>query len=248
MTTHTPVLSADPFGRYRAELALGSHWYLAALRAAGEWTLPSEVVQGRKLTYLIDGQALDLLLVIERVVASGGGAAAGELARLLFDSEPPIQVVESQFYDALGDINSKTYLNYFYGITVEEALLSAVELEAAKTGPLDASASQELYDRVYGRPLPELLADHAMARGASAPKRLAWPEYKFFTYWLFRYRVRTHVPPRIASDTRKALDYLRSVRGASGGSPDPLRPASAALPDGDESSGVVLDIWQPAQI
>ena len=84
MTEGRPVLDAGPFGRYRAELALGTHWYLAALHAAGEWTLTAESVQGRRLTYLINRQALDLLLIIEGLVATGGGAPPDELRRLLF--------------------------------------------------------------------------------------------------------------------------------------------------------------------
>ena len=235
MTEGRPVLDAGPFGRYRAEIALGTHWYLAALHAAGEWTLTAESVQGRRLTYLINRQALDLLLIIERLVATGGGAPSDELRRLLFACDPPLHVGKSQFHDALGPVNYKAYLNYFYGITVEEALLSAVEVEATKTHALDTYASQGLYERVYGRPLVELLEDHAESRGVSTPRRLAWPEYKSFTYWLFQYRVRTHLPPRVASDTRKALDYLRTLRAVSGGSPDPLRPDFEEPAEGDEA-------------
>ena len=240
MTVRAPLHAARPFERYRAELALGAHWYLAALRAAGVWTLASEVVRQRRLVYLIDGQALDLLLVIERLVGAGGGAKAAELDRLLFDGEPPIALGKSEFHDALGPASYTAYLNYFYGITVEEALHCAVELEAAKSHALDASAGLGLYERIYGRSLPELLAAHAIERGASPPRRLAWPVYKSFTFWLFRWRVRTCVAPRVASDTRKALNYLRQVRGPGGGSPDPLRPDADAIPPG------VLDLQRPA--
>ena len=174
MTGRAPLHAAGPFERYRAELALGTHWYLAALRAAAVWTLDSEVVRQRRLVYLIDGQALDLLLVIERLVAAGGGAKADELERLLFDGQPPIALSEAEFRDALGPASYTAYLNSFYGITVEEALHCAVELEAAKSHALDASAGLGLYERIYGRSLPELLAAHAEERGA-APRRGAWP-------------------------------------------------------------------------
>ena len=240
MTGRAPLHAAGPFERYRAELALGTHWYLAALRAAAVWTLDSEVVRQRRLVYLIDGQALDLLLVIERLVAAGGGAKADELERLLFDGEPPIALSEAEFRDALGPASYTAYLNAFYGITVEEALHCAVELEAAKSHALDASAGLGLYERIYGRSLPELLAAHAAERGASAPRRLAWPTYKSFTYWLFRWRVRTCVAPRVASDTRKALSYLRQMRGPGSGSLDPLRPdADTTVETGAAPAGVV---------
>ncbi len=241
MTGRAPLDAARPFARYRAELALGTHWYLAALRAAGTWTLRSELVRQRRLVYLVDGQALDLLLVIERLVAVGGGAKRAELDRLLFAGEPPIPLTEAEFRDALGPEGYSAYLNYFFGITVEEALHCAVELEAAKAHALDASASLGIYERIYGRSLSELLAAYAEERGDDPPQRLAWPAYKSFTYWLFRWRVRTSVAPRIASDTRKALDYLRRQRGP-GGSPDPLRPDADSITDPTAAPPNIIDI------
>ena len=242
MTDRAPLHATRPFARYRAELALGAHWYLAALRAASVWTLASEVVRQRRLVYLIDGQALDLLLVVERLVAAGGGAKADELDRLLFAGEPPLPLTEAEFRDALGPESYSAYLNYFYGITVEEALHGAVEIEAAKAHALDASASFGIHERIYGRSLAELLAAYAEERGENPPRRLAWPAYKSFTYWLFRRRVRTSVAPRVASDTRKALDYLRRLRGPGGGSPDPLRPDADAMPEHTPESANVVDL------
>ncbi len=245
MTDRAPLHATGPFERYRAELALGAHWYLAALRAAGAWTLRSEIVRQRRLVYLIDGQALDLLLVVERLVAAGGGAARAELDRLLFTGEPPILLTESEFRDALGPDSYSAYLTYFYGVTVEEALHCAVELEAAKSHALDASASLGIHERIYGRSLGELLAAYAEERGDNPPSRLAWPAYKSFIYWLFRLRVRTSVAPRVASDTRKALDLLRRLRGPEGGSPDPLRPQADAGPENIPTAANVIDLERP---
>ena len=225
--------------------AIGAHWYLAALRAASVWTLASEVVRQRRLVYLIDGQALDLLLVIERLVAAGGGAKRDELDRLLFTGEPPLPLTEAEFRGALGPENYSAYLNYFYGVTVEEALHCAVELEAAKAHALDASASIGIYERIYGRSLSDLLSAYAEERGDNPPRRLAWPAYKSFTYWLFRWRVRTSVAPRVASDTRKALALLRQLRGPGAGSPDPLRPDADAMPEDTPASATVVDIERP---
>ena len=157
--------------------------------------------------------------------------------------QPPIALSEAEFRDALGPASYTAYLNSFYGITVEEALHCAVELEAAKSHALDASAGLGLYERIYGRSLPELLAAHAAgARRRSAPRRLAWPTYKSFTYWLFRWRVRTCVAPRVASDTRKALNYLRQMRGPGGGSPDPLRPDMGTTVETSAAPAGVVDL------
>jgi len=224
MSLPPSVAIDDPFARFRSELTLGVHWYIAALRAAGVWTTPHEVVRGRRLVYLVNGQALDLLLVIEQLVSASKGLRGNELTRLLFHGEPPVLVSDLDFMDALGAVNYKAYLNYFYGITVEEALLSAAEADAAKISPLDTTAGRGIYDRVYDRSLSELLAAFAETHGTSTPRRFSWPEHKSFTYWLFRYRMQHHVPPRVASDTRKALKYLRRLRAATGGSADPMRP------------------------
>jgi hypothetical protein len=34
-------------------------------------------------------------------------------------------------------------------------------------------------------------------------------EMKEFTYWLFKFRLKRHEKARIASDTKKGLDYLK---------------------------------------
>ena len=36
-------------------------------------------------------------------------------------------------------------------------------------------------------------------------------ELKEFTYWLFKYRLRTCAPPRVASDTTRGLERLRRL-------------------------------------
>jgi hypothetical protein len=48
---------------------------------------------------------------------------------------------------------------------------------------------------------------------------------KEFTYWLFKYRLKHGDPARVASDTKKALEWLRrsgigGYPGAPGGSAD----------------------------
>ena len=240
-----PRAAPDPFGRFRAELELNTPWYLAALRAVGEWTTASEVFRRRRLHYLVGGEALDLLLVFERLAAEvPDGVDRAELRKLLFTGEPPMFVSVAEFAVALGPIKYKAYLNHFYGITVEEALLHVAELELAKAHALDASALQEPYARIYHAPLEELTAAFGRYRGRRVGPKLTWTESKQFTYWLFRYRLRTQLPARMASDTKKALDLLRALRGVDpDGSPDPLRPdATDEVPQETAVPDAVIDI------
>ncbi len=222
----TPVAAADPFEVFASELGCGAEWYLAALRAAREWRTESETLRGRRVSYLVGGEALDLLLVIERLAAEQRSRIdRHELRGLIFGGEPPMFVPEATFATALGPVRYKAYLNFFYGVTVEEALLSAAELEVSKSHALDALGSRDPYERIYAASRDELLVAFGEQRGSPVRERLAWPDAKEFTYWLFRYRLRTQPPPRMASDTKKALDLLRELRGlAPGASPDPLRP------------------------
>ncbi len=220
-----PQPPADPFRRFDDELAAGRHWYLAALLAAGQWRLASEVRHGRRRTYLVAGQALDLILLLDRLAAARPDAAPRrERNALRFQGRPPLRVPAAAFARALGPARHKAYLNHFYGVDVEEALLHAVELEQAKAHVLDR-ARGSAYRAVYGYSLADLWAAYLAERGMRPPARVRWDVWKDFTYWRFRLRLRTQVQPRIASDTRKGLALLRRLRNVpSNGSPDPLRP------------------------
>ncbi len=241
-----PRADNESFARFRAELDLGAHWYVAALRAVSVWSLASEIVQRRRVHYLVGGDALDLLRVIERLLAvCPDRVERTERRRLLFSGEPPLRVPEIEFAAALGPLKYKAYLNYFFGVTVEEALLHVAERELEKAHRLDGTRTRDAYTRVYHSGLAELLSAFAEQRGRQVGRRLLWPEAKEFTYWLFRYRLRTQVPARMASDTRKALDYLRSLRGVGPeSSPDPLRPDAldAAVSPGAASAPAVIDL------
>ena len=224
----TPDAPPDPLRRFDAELDAGSHWYVAALRACGQWRLASETHQGRRLTYLVAREALDLVLLIDRIASTRRDAVPrGERDALRFHGRPPVYVPGHAFAAALGDVRYKAYLNHFYGIDVEEAVVHAVELEAAKAHPLDR-ASVDVYLLVYGKTLDELLATYRAARGLKDDGRVRWDVWKDFTYWRFRLRLRTQVPARIASDTRKGIALLQRLRGVGADeSPDPLRPGAA---------------------
>lgn len=168
------------------------------------------------------------MLLIDRIASTRRDAVPrAERDELRFRGRPPIYVPGHEFAGALGEARYKTYLNHFYGIDVEEAVVHAVELEAGRAHPLDR-ASADAYLLVYGRTLDELLATYYDARGLADDDRVRWADWKDFTYWCFRLRLRTQVPARIASDTRKGIALLQRLRGVgSDESPDPLRPGTA---------------------
>ena len=202
---------------------------MAALRACGQWRLADEVHHGRRLTYLVAREALDLVLLIDRIASTRRDAVPrAERDELRFHGRPPIHVSGHTFASAPWERpDTRRTSTHFYGIDVEEAVVHAVELEAGKGHPLDRGAV-DVYQLVYGKTLDELLAAYRATRRLKEGGGVRWADWKDFTYWCFRLRLRTQVPARIASDTRKGIALLQRLRGVgSDESPDPLRPGAA---------------------
>jgi len=198
----------------------GEHWYLALLKAMARWDQAEEIVGERRYRYLIGGEAFDWLLLAERLVEALDGAVGQEEGdALLFHGRPPLQVDEEEFQTLIGTPKYQAYLNFLYGVVVEEALQLAVEEEVAKehhghvwSGGHEAGATA--FQRVYGSSQPELLSEFQRERKLAESDELDLSELKEFTYWLFKYRVRHHEGARVASDTRKGLAALSRMEAA----------------------------------
>jgi hypothetical protein len=198
-------------------VAAGEHWYIALLRAMARWDQPEEVIDGRRYRYLIGGEAFDWLLLAERLLDELDlPISAEDRDALLFHGRPPQQLEEDEFQNLIGTPKYQAYLNFLYGVTVEEALQLAVEDELAKEhhGHVWSGEGAGVFDRLYGRSQAELLAEFARERGIDAAERIELLDLKEFTYWLFKYRVHNHEGARVASDTRKGLATLSRVEAA----------------------------------
>jgi hypothetical protein len=197
---------------FRAALLRGDPWFPALLEAIRLWDRTEEVHEGRHYRYLIGGEALDWLLLAERLTSEVRELIPeDELEALLFLGRPPQPIDRETFRRSIGPAKFRSYLNYFYGVTVEEALLLAAEEEILKESAgvfHRVRATEDAYERIYGAPLSELLAEFGAERGIDPTQPLPFDEYKEFTYWLFKRRVRTHHPARVASDTKKGLETL----------------------------------------
>ena len=248
-TVITPDAAAvdlsEALQRFDAELLIGTHWYRAALRAVGVWRVASETYRQHRLQFLVAREALDLVLVIERLMAERPDVVpTSERDAMRFGGYPPIYVPIDEFRTALGSIRYKAYLNYFYGVTVEEAAVHAVELEASKAHALDGGRA-DAYRLIYGVTLEDLLGRYRADQGTRKVDRIRWDVWKEFTYWCFKTRSQAQIPARMASDTRKGISLLQQLRLVAGeGSPDPFRPD--ADPDDDRvdsgNSGNVVDL------
>lgn len=213
-------MSEDTIAFLRRTIASGEHWYVALLKAMSNWTVAEEVIDERRYHYLIGGEAFDWLLLAERLLDElDGFISSHERDALLFHGHPPLEIDDDEFQSLIGTPKYQAYLNYLYGVVVEEALQLAVEEEMLKAHHAHVwSASQwdagGVYTHIYGRTLQDLRQEFQRERGMEESEALTYSEIKEFTYWLFKYRVRTGEGARVASDTRKGLAVLSRLEAA----------------------------------
>jgi hypothetical protein len=202
-------------------IADGREWYIALLEAIALWDCSEEAHNGRTYRYLIAGEALDWMLLAERLIeAVDSRLPEDEKLNFLFHGRFPVDITSRQFKQLIGSARYHQYLNYFYGVTVEEALFWAVQEEVRKERRVSGFAKEqdptdEVYRRVYRQDREALLKSFRKEYGYRHLKSTTLLEMKEFTYWLFKYRLKHSDKARIASDTKKALDWL-SAHGLSG--------------------------------
>jgi len=193
----------------------GEHWYIALLRAMGLWASVEETHNGRTYRYLIADEAFDWLLLAERLCETVDSLVPDdEKLALLVYGKPPLDLTISKFKELIGSSKYHQYLNYFYGITVEEALTSAVQDEVRKERRTSGYNTEqgivnEVYRRIYGVTKAILLKRFRREKGYPQLQSISLTELKEFTYWLFKYRLKQGDKARVASDTKKALEQLK---------------------------------------
>ena len=199
----------------REAVAAGKHWYLALLEAIKLWKSPEETYHRRHYRYLIDGEAFDWLLLAERLCQEiKGHIPVKERISLLFHDRAPVELPNGEFKKLIGAAKYRAYLNYLYGVLVEEGLLSAVveelrkERRAAGWEKFD-NVLDKAYKRVYGQSQHVLLDSFKKEKKYTRRKTVSLSMLKEFTYWLFKYRLKHCDKSRVASDTKKALLHMQ---------------------------------------
>jgi hypothetical protein len=200
---------------FQESLASGKHWYIALLESIGLWTDEIEEVEGQTYQYLIAGEAFDWLLLAERLCEIVDGLVPEkEKVALLFKGRPPLRLASEEFKNLIGAGKYHQYLNYFYGITVEEALIQAVCEEVRKERRSNGLSyrhdeEDETFMRIYGETEPVLLKQFRRERHYPLRANNSLADIKEFTYWRFKYRIRETEKAKVASDTHKALEWLK---------------------------------------
>lgn len=211
-----PVSNAEAaFRCFREGLASGKHWYISLLEAISLWTDASEVVDGHNFQYLIAGEAFDWLLLAERLCETANGLIPeNEKYTLLFKGQAPLEISQDEFKKFIGASKYHQYLNYFYGVTVEESLLQAVREEVRKERRANGLSyrreeEDDIFIRVYGEAESSLLKKFRKEKHIHHNANSNLTQIKEFTYWCFKYRVRESEKAKVASDTQKGLEWLK---------------------------------------
>jgi hypothetical protein len=199
----------------KQDVASGKPWHIALLEAIALWTLPEEDHDGHRYCYLLDGEAFDWLLLAERLCREiADTIPEQEMVELLFLGRLPGELSDEEFKELIGSAKYHAYLNYLYGVTVEKFVLLAIEEEIRKERQSHVFSGRDggmddVYQRVYGDSQQSLLHRFREEKGHSQGGEIDLGELQEFTYWLFKYRLRNCDKARVASDTRKGVDYLR---------------------------------------
>src|SRR6185437_635790 len=159
------ALQANPaVTHFRRAINDGVHWYLALLDAIGLWEEPRERFRGQDLQYLIGGEALDWLLLADRLCKElRQHLPRPELDALLFEGRAPLPLTTEEFRERIGPLKYRCFLNYFYGVTVEQALFFALEEEGRRHVVANGSRFDfdPLHLDLYGAREQDLLEEFA---------------------------------------------------------------------------------------
>lgn len=214
-TSVQAITDKEAIEHLKQSILSGKQWYIALLEAIGLWGSAEEIYNEQTYRYLIAGEAFDWLLLAERLCSEVDSLLPEEeKSNLLFFAIPPVEVSQKEFKRLLGEAKYRAYLNYLYGVIVEEALILAVEEEIYKertsfTLQQEDFIEQEAFHRVYDDDMATLLQRFRDERGYHQSKTITMTEHKEFTYWLFKYRLKRCEKARVASDTKKALQCLQ---------------------------------------
>lgn len=212
--------------RLKLDLAAASDsWKMSVLQTIAEWPLANETVGEENYVYLIGGEAFDWRLLAQRLLAECGDCVElDSWHEWLADPVLFAGFEEPEFMRAVGVDKFRAHLSYFYGITVEQSLIAAVEEEithrrVASGRQLSDSSLELAYETLYGNARDQLWEVFKLEAGVN-PAREGWrhrDEHSLasedaFTYWLFKLRMEQSDPAKIASDTRKGLAKLERMR------------------------------------
>jgi len=204
----------------RAEVRDTDDWYRPLLRAVREWPLVEEQRDDEQYVYLLDGEALDLLRLCERLCLEIEDLVPREqMLALLANDRPPHSVSRDELKALIGVDKYRAYLTFIYGVMVEEMVLHAVLEDLRKRRRASGltrydAALDDAFAYLYSGTRAELFEAFRKERGLPRRHSVTMTQMKQFTYWLFKLRLRNTDKSRVASDTKRALTLLHRYTDA----------------------------------
>ena len=197
----------------------GQPWLQALFASMSEWTISEEIHDGRQYRYLLLGEAFDWLTLAERLTnAVSELLPHNEVEELLFSGTQYKYMDMDIFKTLIGPTKYSGYLNYYYGVIIEQALQISVELDIHKRHLGNGKRyiddfTEETFLRLYRESYTDLFARYIREAGRHLddPSQLGLADINEFTYWLFKLRIRKSHEAKVASDTDRGLRHLRRI-------------------------------------
>lgn len=196
---------------FKKAVELDGDWINALLKTICEWTISSESVDGAEYQYLILGEGLDWLALAQRLCGHlENDIPENELNSLIMHGRFPHRFEVNKFKELIGPIKYGFYLNYWYGIVVEEAIQNAIERDIRKRHLAlcyqdTEDLSELVYESLYGESRQSLMTKFLSEMGVSNEIDMTTTRLKEFNYWLHKMRINKWDPARVASDTKRGL-------------------------------------------
>ena len=192
----------------------GTPLLAALLEQVGKWSITEEIYKGQQYRYLIGGEAFDWKLLIYRIMDQLGD----QLDQSVETSALDLNVISlsEDLKRLLGHEKYRALLNYYYGVIVEDAILQVAEKEVRKARLGKGYQSQknlgdDAFLKVYHCDRDVLLTQFKQQNSLSPDTVLDKFEKKAFTYWLFKYRLKSSDRAKLASDTKKGIEHLNNL-------------------------------------
>ena len=172
----------------------GKHWYLALLE-----TIASCVDEDS----LIDGEALNLLGLARDIAPMTRGMVPDREIEDFLQGKLPLELTGEELSEIIGEKKYSLYLNFFYGVVVESALINLTREELSREGFLLPvyGTEEEAYLRIYGLSMRDM-SDLFTKKHGRQPSR------EELTYFAFKHRLAHAEKEKLASDTKRALLWL----------------------------------------
>lgn len=208
----------EPIKHLNHSIKNGKHWFTSVLESISLWTKPKENYNNRNLIYFLDGEAFDWLVLAERLCyeINDFNLYKEEIEEFITHGTLPETISLSNFKNLIGISKYRGYLNYFYGITIEESIMISVENEIQKRNLSNGNQfsqdySEEAFQNIYLLDQASLLNYFYEEQNIKPKKTFSITEVKLFTYWLFKYRLKSSDKSRSASYTKKGITEFYNI-------------------------------------